>query len=219
MYFCFKIISSLVIYQPTVRRRHRTLVVHDVLYMWGGWTDEVPEMLVDGPPSMHHDNDDKLQHTSHIDMFYLTKGLWEKKLTTGNPPLGVGGYSCTSINEKLCYFGGGCGHDPIEGICDGYHNSINVLDTTTLHWQQLSPTTDDSPMRRANSGMISFSCDSEDFAFVIGGLGRLPKSWQPNALYREYPRTPSLHYTNECNIFDITKSKNYYTCACTIIPV
>ena len=146
------------------------------------------------------------EHTSHVDMFYLTKGLWQKKPTSGKPPLGVAGYSCTSINNKLCYFGGGCGHDPIEGVCDGYHNSINVLDTTTLHWQQLSPTTDDGVMRRANSGMISFSCDNEDLAFIIGGRGSVPKSRQLSASYHE--SSSSYCYTNECNIFNTTKSKS-----------
>ena len=107
-------------------------MVHDVLYMWGG--------EIDGLHYGVHDGEDKLKHTSHVDMFYLTKGLWEKKPTSGKPPLGVAGYSCTSINNRLYYFGGRCGHKPIEGVCNGYHNSISVLDTTTLHWQQLSPT-------------------------------------------------------------------------------
>ena len=185
-----------IVYQPTGRSGHHTLVVHDVLYMWGGWMDGLPHA---------HDEDDKLERISHIDMFYLTKGLWEKKLTTGKPPLGVQGYSCTSINNRLCYFGGWCGHDPIKGVCDGYHNSINVLDTTTLHWQQLSPTTGGSPMRRANSGMISFSCDNEDLVFIIGGYGPLPRSRQSSASY--HISHSSICYTNECNIFSPTTSK------------
>ena len=157
-------------------------------------------------PSIH-DGDDKLQHTSYIDMFYLTKGWWEKKSTTGKPPLGIYGYSCTSINNRLCYFGGRCGHDPIEDVCDGYHNSINVLDTTTLHWQQLSPTTDDNAMRRAYSDMISFSCDNEDLIFIIGGSGPPPKSCQSSASYHE---SSKCCYTNECNIFNTTTSEYMY---------
>ena len=184
-----------IVYQPTGRDDHRTLVVHDVLYMWGG--------LMDGLPRVH-DGDDKLKYISHVDVFHLTKGSWEKKPTTGKPPLGVVGYSCTSINEKLCYFGGWCGHGPIEGVCDGYHNSINVLDTTTLHWQQLSPTTDDNAMRRAYGGMMSFRCDDEHLAFIIGGSGPLPKLRQPSASYH---KSSYYCYTNECNIFNTTTSK------------
>ena len=171
-------------------------MVHDVLYMWGG---------DDGLYLGVHDDEDKLKRTSHMDMFYLTKGLWQKKPTSGKPPLGVRGYSCTSINNRLCYFGGECRHEPIEGVCNGYHNSINVLDTTTLHWQQLSPTIDDGAMRRAYGGMISFSCDNEDLAFIIGGFGLVPKFHQPSALYRESP-SPYC-YTNEYNIFNTTTSK------------
>ena len=137
--------------------------------------------------------------------FTLPRDRGRKKLTTGKPPLAVEGYSCTSINKRLCYFGGGCGHVPIEGVCNGYHNSINVLDTTTLHWQQLSPTTDGSPMRRANSGMISFSYDNEDLTFIIGGCGPLPRSRQSSALYHK--SRSSICYTNEYNIFSPTTGK------------
>ena len=155
-----------------------------------------------------HNSDDRLEYVGHVDMFYLTKGLWEEKSTTGEPPLGIWGYSCTSIDKRLCFFGGGCGHEPIEDVCDGYHNSINVLDTNTLHWQQLSPTTDDNVMRRANGGMISFSCDNEDLTFIIGGSGPLPKLRQPHASYHESSASLLNNYTNECNIFNITTSNN-----------
>ena len=176
-------------------------MVHDVLYMWGGGIDGLPRV---------HDDEDKLKYTSHVDTFYLTKGLWRKEPTSGIPPLGVVGYSCTSINKRLCFFGGGCWHDPIEGVCNGYHNSINVLDTTTLHWQQLSPTTDDGAMRRADGGMISFSSDNEDLTFIIGGHGPVPKLRQPSASYQGL--SPYC-YTNECNIFNATTSKS--TCTFT----
>ena len=107
-------------------------------------------------------------------------------------------------------------HKPIEGVCNGYHNSIIVLDTSTLHWQQLSPTTDGGAMRRAYGGMISFSYDNEDFTFIIGGGGPVPKLRQPNASYRG-SSSPSYCYTNECNIFNTTTSKS--TCTFTCMPL
>ena len=180
--------------------------------MWGGVIDELRYANV-------HDGEDKLKHTSHVDMFYLTSGLWQKKPTSGKPPLGVAAYSCTSINNRLCYFGGMCHHHPIEGVCDGYHNSINVLDTTTLHWQQLSPTTDDGAicMRRAYGEMISFSCDNEDLTFIIGGSGPVPKLRQPSASYI-YQGSP-YYSTNECNIFSTTTSKSTCTFTCmSLVP-
>ena len=153
-----------------------------------------------------HDNEAKRKYTSHIDMFYLTTGSWEKKPTTGKPPLGIWGYSCASIKKRLYFFGGRCGHFLIENLCNGYHNSINVLDTATLHWQELSPTTEDQYlMRKRQSGMITFSCDNEDLAFIIGGHGIKPEVRQPDASYCESPM--SYYYTNECNIFNITTSK------------
>ena len=198
-----------IVYRPTGRWLHSTLVVHDVLYMWGG--------VIDGLRYDVHDGEDKLKLTSHVDMFYLTSGLWQKKPTSGKPPLGVAGYSCTSINNRLCYFGGGCYHEQIEGVCNGYHNSINVLDTTTLHWQQLSPTTDDGAMRRAYGGMISFSCDNEDLTFIIGGYGPVPKLRQPSASYQG--SSSSYCYTNECNMFNTTTSKSTCTFTCiSLVP-
>ena len=57
----------LLVYSPTGRQGHSTLVVHDVLYTWGGG--------IDGLRYGVHDGEDKLKHTSHVDMFYLTNGL------------------------------------------------------------------------------------------------------------------------------------------------
>ena len=157
-------------------------------------------------PSVH----DKMSYVSHVDTFTITTGIWSRRPTTGVPPLGVQGYSCTTINNSICYFGGYCHHPPIDGICNGYHNSINILDTDTLRWNELSPTTDDSyVMRRAHGGMISFSSNDEDLAFIIGGYGHPPTTQQPNATY--YNDKVFLGYctTNECNVFNITTSKYY----------
>ena len=192
----YNVTISVIVYRPTPRYGQRTLVVQGVLYMWGG--------LMDGLPSVH-DEYDKFECTSYINIFSVTKGVWEKKRTTGKPPLGVYKYGCAAVKKKLYYFGGWCGHEPIEDLCDGYHNSINVLDTTTLHWQQLSPTTDDSPMRRADCRMISFTCDNEDLLFIIGGNGVVPAVRQPRASYRKL--LASIYYTNECNIFSPTTGK------------
>ena len=166
--------------------------------MWGG--------LYDGLPPVH----DKMSYVSHVDTFTITTGIWSRRPTTGVPPLGVEGYSCTSINNSICYFGGHCYHAPIAGICNGFHNSINILDTDTLRWNELSPTTDDSyVMRRDRGGMISFSSNDEDLAFIIGGRGRLPTTQQPNAIYDTSLSSSGYCVTNECNVFNITTSKYY----------
>ena len=155
------LIQSILDYTPSGRRRHSTVLLYDILYMWGG------ALAYHALPYGIHD---KTSYVSHVDTFTITTGIWSRRPTTGVPPLGVQGYSCTTINNSICYFGGGCYHDPIDGICNGYHNSINILDTETLRWNELSPTTDDSyVMRRAHGGMISFSSNDEDMAFIIGG--------------------------------------------------
>ena len=179
------------------------MVINDTLYMWGGRQSH----LLYGV----HNSDEKALSTSYVDTLYLRNGLWEKKATAGVPPLGVYGYSCTSINTKLCYFGGLCGHDPMEGVCNGYHNSINILDTGTLQWVELSPTQDSKVMRRGGSGMIAFNSNSnEDLVFTMGGCGLNipPTPHQDGAVYEETDE--SKFNTNECNIFNIT-TREYTT--------
>ena len=185
-------------YTPSGRCDHSTVLLYDTLYMWGGVHDGLP-----------HGIHDKMSYVSHVDTFTITTGIWSRRPTTGVPPLGVQGYSCTTINNSICYFGGDCWHRPIAGICNGYHNSINILDTDILRWNELSPTTDDSYiMRRAHGGMISFSSNDEDLAFIIGGCGRLPTTPQPDAMY-DTLSSPGDCKTNECNVFNITTSKYY----------
>ena len=195
----------LIAYQPKNRHDHRTLVVDDILYLWAGdlsWPTSIRHT---------HDSEAKMERISYIDMFYLTRGLWEKKLTTGKPPLGIWGYGCDTLTSRLCFFGGRCGHFPMDE-CNGYHNSINVLDTINLDWQELSPTTSDQYlMRKRQPGMITFSYDDEELAFIIGGHGVEPEVRQPDASYRKSihisPKSFIYYYTNECNIFNITTSK------------
>ena len=189
-------------YTPSGRYGHSTVLLYDTLYMWGG--------VYDGLPFGIHVHD-KMSYVSHVDTFTITTGIWSRRPTIGVPPLGVVGYSCTTINNSICYFGGGCYHAPIADICNGFHNSINMLDTDTLRWNELSPTTDDSyVMRRAHGGMISFSSNDEDLAFIIGGRGRPPTTQQPNAIYDASSSSLSGYcVTNECNVFNITTSKYY----------
>ena len=189
-------------YTPIGRYRHSTVLVYDTLYMWGGGCKGLPYGV--------HDGADKMRYISHVDTFTMTTGIWSMRPTTGVPPLGVGGYSCTTINNNICFFGGECNHDPIDGICNGYHNSINMLDTHTLQWNELSPTADDNNvMRRAYGGILHVSFN-EDMAFIIGGCGHQPTTQQPNSTY-----ILGYCYTNECNVFNITSSKYnvymYYT--------
>ena len=64
-------------------------------------------------------------------------------------------------------------------------------------------------MRRAYGGMISFSSNDEDLAFIIGGLGHPPTTQQPNAIYDTSSSLSGYCVTIECNVFNITTSKYY----------
>ena len=70
--------------------------------MWGGWEKGFPEI---------HSSAQKIQLISKVDVFNLEEGKWDTQDTTGQPPLGVRGYSCTSVGSNIYYFGGYCGHD------------------------------------------------------------------------------------------------------------
>ena len=162
------------------------------MYVWGG--DEL------GRPRVHSSNE-KQTFTSKIKIFHLPSGQWNVKATSGNPPLGVIGYSCTAVGEKIYYFGGWCGHD----LC--YHNSLNELDTVNLTWKQLQPTDNHIfVMKRCNGGMITVE-DDETYLLMIGGIG-LPtvKLQQAQYIYLLDGRA----HTNECNMYNILTGKCQY---------
>ena len=70
------------------RRDHSTVVINNMLYCWGGNQEDLPEV---------HDNEEKRKITSSIDLFHLLTFTWERRSTTGTPPVGVKGYACTNI--------------------------------------------------------------------------------------------------------------------------
>ena len=167
------------------------------LYLWGG--NEVPSV---------HNNDEKRRLTSQIAIFNITSGLWNSRPTNGSPPLGVKGYLCTSSSDKTYYFGGWCHHNHC------YHNSLNVLDISTLTWTQLQPTDDSiTVMKRGFGGIMSSEQAGHHCLLIIGGHGSLPSTLLPQAQYHQY--SDGLVSTNEQNTYDLTTGNNinisYYT--------
>ena len=182
-------------YRPRWRAEHTTAVVGEVLYCWGGYQEGLDES---------HDSPTKRQCTSAIDAFNLLSGVWSPKPTRGTPPLGVIGVSCTTINNNIYYFGGWCGHD------NCFHNSLNCLDTLTLQWKELQPTSDNSVNKRGFGGMIVMGSEGEpQQLLVIGGQGPI----SPNTQYHhqfKYNKIPSLDdhlSTNEQNIYNLSSGK------------
>ena len=159
--------------------------------MWGGYQPNLPEV---------HNNDNKRRLTSQVQIFDITSGKWDSKPSKGNPPLGVINYSCTTLNNKIYYFGGYCGHD------NCFHNSLIELDTSTLTWTQILPTDHGRPvMKRAYCGMMLTEYGGAHRLLIIGGLGSLPSIKLPQTQYIELPSGEAR--TNEQNLYNMSTSK------------
>ena len=181
-------------YQPPLRAFHSSVVINDSIYAWGGYQKELPEV---------HDSVTKRKVLSPVLIFDIANGTWKSKLTTGASPLGVNSYACTSVRNRICFFGGYCGH---EGC---YHNSLCELDVNSLQWTEVSPTADSKglPMKKRVNGMVSFTCDDEDIALIVGGRGPPTKTPQPNAIYITRPDGNVV--TNEQHMYNFSTSECY----------
>ena len=162
--------------------------------MWGGSEPGLP---------LVHDSVEKRTTTSRLKVFNLPSGQWSITATSGTPPLGVMGYSCSTVGDKIYYFGGYCGHD----VC--YHNSLNELNTVTLTWKQLQPTDDNiAVMKRTNGGMITVE-DDGTYLLMTGGFGPLPTVQLQQTQYMQ-TRTGRIVRTNECNMYNILTGKYHH---------
>ena len=174
-------------------------MIGDSLYLWGGLQPNFPRV---------HNNDEKKRLTSQVQIFNIISGKWDTKHTIGNPPLGLVRYSCTTLNNKIYYFGGWCRHE------NCFHNSLNELDISTLTWTQIFPTDDIRPvMKRGYGGMMLTEYGGVHRLLVIGGQGSPPSIKLPQAQYIDFP--DGRVRTNEQNLYNISTSKyiniSYYT--------
>ena len=169
-------------------------MIGNALYLWGGESDDLPDV---------HNSEEKKRVTSHIQVFDITTGKWNNQSTRGTPPLGVDGYLCTTVDDKIYYFGGYCGHD------DCFHNSLHEFNISTLTWIQLQPTDDRiAVMRRSSGGMISSKEAGQHCLLLIGGIGPPPFMRLPQAQYCHLLSVISRVSTNEHNIYDLTTGNN-----------
>ena len=121
---------------------------------------------------------------------------WEQLHTTGTSPLGVRGYASCHFDGEIFYFAGRCGH----GRC--FHNSLYCLNTETLAWKELFPTSKTSgPMRKDVTALLPF--DGQLLA-VAGAGPKTPTNPSPMAKYSEWNR---WIYTNEHHIFNREKGE------------
>ena len=151
---------------------------------------------------MVHDNEDKRQITTSVDIFHLPIFQWERTLTAGNPPSGVMSYACTNLEENnLLYFGGSCKVD------DCFHNTLYQLNSLTNKWEEIvSITSDTEPIKKHGCGMMSYSTNGEYNFLLFGGFGPRPTTKQTQSQYIPLPGTPHLCYTNEAHIMCASSS-------------
>ena len=184
-------------YQLGWRTKHTAAVVGEVLYCWGGDQQGLPHV---------HDSDLKRGYTSTVDTLNLLSGSWSSQITTGTPPLGVLGVSCTTNINNIYYFGGWCGHD----VC--YHNSLNCLDTLTLQWRELQPTGNNSVSKRLCSGMMLMESEDEPQQLLIIG-GKVPLSaitlFHHQFQYIKLAYDDDRALTNEQNIYNLSTGKSF----------
>ena len=178
------------VYQPEGRNRHTSNIVGNHLYVWSGYQRGLPRS---------HNDESKRKFTSCVEIMDLDTGKWKQAATTGNPPLGVTGYSSAVIENSILYFGGYCNH----GRC--YHNSVTLLNIDSLKWKELFPTNPHTgPMMKSRCGMIPVKIDGKNYLLVIGGYGpSVNTQRQQNAQYVS-------GCTNEQHYFDLSTSKYNY---------
>ena len=174
---------------PRERNHHRTSIVGDSLYVWGGAQPPRPRGRIGG---------------SDIQEFPLSFGAWLDKPTTGNPPQGDIGYCCAAIDSDLFFFGGYC------GATQQYHNSITKLATSgddPLQWKELPQQTNPARpvMQRAYGGMIPFEHNGEQLLLMVGGVGSEPTKRVHGAEYVERP--DNKWCTNEQSIYNLSLGK------------
>ena len=161
--------------------------------MWGGILESLPKV---------HDNEIKRRMTSVIELLHLPTGRWEQRPTNGKPPLGVNSYASTVIGNRIYYFGGRCNHDECR------HNSLNMLITDSLTWNELFSTNPSmGPMMKSSCGMISLKFNKVYYLLVVGGIGPRPTSPQPGAQYNNKLTLVDIVRTNEHHYYQLSSGK------------
>ena len=84
---------------------------------------------------------------------------------------------------------------------------LHAFSTTGNKWNEILYTdTKNTPMKKAGSGMISFSSDKEDYLLTIGGFGPTPATILSHSVYTPYPTLPNRMYTNQANVLCVSSS-------------
>ena len=148
-----------------------------------------------------HDSDEKRNIISFVEVLDIPSLSWSRVPTVSIPPVAVMDYACANISDTAYYFGGRCKTN------DCYHNDVFAFSTNGNKWNEILYTnTKRIPMKKAGSGMITFSSD-EDYLLTIGGFGLTPATGIPShSVYTPHPTLPNIMYTNEAHVLCISSS-------------
>ena len=163
-------------YEPLPRGDHVAVAVDNKLHMWGGSAESVEKSR---------------EVADKMEVFDISKELWEQKPTHGTPPPGLCNTAYTVVGSCLYVFGG----------CDGesFHNTLFKLDLCTFHWEQVQVSNPSSgPQRKNSCGMVSYG---DNLLVVFAG-------WTGSA------HTDELHVFNldkgEYSLCTKPQAKQYY---------
>ena len=150
-------------YEPLPRSGHAAVAVDNKLHMWGGKAG----------------SKEKSREEAHkIEVFDISKELWEQKPTHGTSPPGLWGTAYTVVGSCLFVFGGYDG--------ESRHNTLFKLDLRSFQWEQVPVSTPYSgPQRKRGCRMVSYG---DNQLVVFAGY------------------TGSAH-TDELHVFDLDKGE------------
>ena len=150
-------------YEPLPRCQHAAVAVDNKLHMWGGWRGS---------------KEKSLEEADKIEMFDISKELWEQKPTHGTPPPGLCNTAYTVVGSSLYVFGG------YDGV--SCYNAIFKLDLHSFQWEQVQVSNSYSaPQRKQGCGMVSYG---DNQLVIFAG-------------YTGYAHTDELH------VFDLDKGE------------
>ena len=121
-------------YEPLPRFGHAAVAVDNKLHMWGG---------------LRGSKEKSREEADEIEVFDISKELWEQKPTNGTPPPGLCNTAYTVVGSSLFVFGG------FDG--ESGHNTLFKLDLHNFHWEQVQVSNPSSgPQRKQGCGMVSY---------------------------------------------------------------
>ena len=154
-------------YEPLPRHSHVAVAVDNKLHMWGGSA---------------RSKEKSREEADKIEMFDISKELWEQKPTRGTPPPALCNTAYTVVGSCLYVFGG---YDSVS--C---HNTIFKLDLHNFQWEQVQVLNPSSgPQKKYGCRMVS----NGDNQLVIFA-GYTGSAWTDA-------------YTDELHVFDLDKGE------------